>query len=116
MPDHSKKPGDYSRGYALNTKDPENGTGKGSGEGERRVGDMILPEEEVFDDMSPEEVAQIPSTRKEVDLEMSPVGLAQRPATKKQVDAAMNPDEVTQIPEPEKEVDVERGESVGSNA
>ena len=111
VPDHSKKPGDYSRGYALNTKDPE----KGSGEGERRVRDMILPEE-VFDDMSPEEVAQIPSTRKEVDVEMSPVELAQLPATKKEVDAAMNPEEVTQIPEPDKEVDVERGESVGSNA
>ena len=97
VPDHSKKPGDYSRGFALNTENLENGTGNGSDDPQRRVGDMILPEEEVFDDMSPEEVAHSTTAGKEVDAEMSPEDVTQRPA-------------------PEKEVDVERGESCGFNA
>ena len=107
VPDHSKKPGDYSRGYALNTENPENGDGKGSGDGERRVGDMILPEEEVFDDMSPEEVAQSTAVGSEVDVEMDPVELAQIPVTKKEVDAESSPEEVAQLPAMQKEMDPE---------
>ena len=74
VPDHSKKAGDYSRGHAaLDTeKGNENGNGneEGRGEGERGLEDMIMPEEEVFDDMSPEEVAQQDlATEKEADVE-----------------------------------------------
>ena len=86
VPDHSKKPGDYSRGHALNTDKFEHESGKESGDGERRVGDMILPEEEVFDDMSPEEVARIPTGGKEVDAEMNSQELAEIPAKKQEVD------------------------------
>ena len=68
VPDHSKKAGDYSRGHALNTEKVEDGSGTAQGDGERGVGDMIMPEEEVFDDISPEEVAQIPASERE-DLE-----------------------------------------------
>ena len=133
VPNHSKKPGDYSRGYALNTENLQNGTGKGSDDPQRGFGDMILPEEEVFDDMRPGEVAQSTAARKEVDVEMNPVELAQNPATKKEVDAEMSleemahttatgkevkmsPEEVTQTPAPAKEVEVERGQSTGTNA
>ena len=128
VPDHSKKPGDYARGHALDTDKFENANGKGSDDGERRAGDVILPEEEVFDDMSPEEVAQLPTTGKEVDAEMnsqelaqmpakenevdaeiSPEAVAQMPAKENELDAEMRPEEVAHIPAPEKEVDVERG-------
>ena len=76
VPDHSKKAGDYSRGHAaLDTeKGDENGNGNGEGRsgGERGIGDMINDEEEVFDDMSPEEVAQKDlATDKEMDVEKS---------------------------------------------
>ena len=133
MPDHSKKPGDYSRGHALPVDKFENANGKGSDDGERRAGDMILPEEEVFDDMSPEEVAHIPATGKEVDAEMNSQELAQMPAKTNEVDAEINsqelaqmpakehevdaetsPGEVVQAPAPKKEGDIETGDSRGS--
>ena len=65
VPDHSKKAGDYSRGHALNTRKIEDGNGKAQGDGEGGIGDVIMPEEEVFDDMSPEEVVQIQTVEKE---------------------------------------------------
>ena len=65
VPDHSKKAGDYSRGHALNTRKIEDGKGKAQGDGEGGIGDVIMPEEEVFDDMSPEEVVQIQTMEKE---------------------------------------------------
>lgn len=133
VPDHSKKPGDYSRGHALPVDKFENANGKGSDDGERRAGDMILPEEEVFDDMSPEEVAHIPATGKEVDAEMNSQELAQMPAKTNEVDAEINsqelaqmpakehevdaetsPGEVVQAPAPKKEGDIETGDSRGS--
>ena len=76
VPDHSKKAGDYSRGHAaLDTEKGEmdgNGNGEGRSGGERGVGEMINDEEEVFDDMSPEEVAQKDlATEKKMDIEKS---------------------------------------------
>ena len=78
VPDHSKKAGDYSRGHAAigstgkvdgRENENENGNGNGNGRG-RGLGDMINNEEEVFDDMSPEEVARNDEAReKEVDVE-----------------------------------------------
>lgn len=72
VPDHSKKAGDYSRGHAAfeTEKGDGNGEERGEGETESGLGGMILPEEEVFDDMSPEEVARKDlAMGKEVDLE-----------------------------------------------
>ena len=76
VPDHSKKAGDYSRGHAaFDTEKVDknangNGDGEGRGDGEGGLGNMIMPEEEVFDDMSPEEVAQKDlAAEKDVDVE-----------------------------------------------
>ena len=55
VPDHSKKPGDYSRGDFYTRRGQEIAN-KGAGEG--TIGNMIAPEEEVFDNESPEEVAK----------------------------------------------------------
>lgn len=68
VPDHSKKAGDYSRGHAAIDTDKK-GENRRGGRG-RGVENMINNEEEVFDDMSPEEVAQKDlATEKEVDVE-----------------------------------------------
>ena len=56
VPDKSKKAGDYSRGPDFYTRRKQGIETKVSEEGQ--VGGMIAPEEEVFDDMSPEEITQ----------------------------------------------------------
>ena len=54
VPDHSKKAGDYSRGPDFYTRRKMGLETKDRGEG--GIGEMIAPEEEVFDNMTPEEV------------------------------------------------------------
>jgi hypothetical protein len=55
VPNHSKKAGDYSRGPDFYTRRKQGLVGKEGGE--TGLGSVISPEETVFDDMSPEEVA-----------------------------------------------------------
>ena len=55
VPDHSKKPGDYSRGDFYTRRDQGIAN---KGDRERTIESMIAPEEEVFDNESPEEVAK----------------------------------------------------------
>ena len=56
VPDKSKKPGDYSRGPDFYTRQDMAAKAKGSGEG--GIGSFISPEEEVFDDMHPDDIGR----------------------------------------------------------
>ena len=70
VPDHSKKAGDYSRrGDFYDRKGVNESTGSG---GEGAIGNMIVPEEEVFDEESPEEVERGRSKRANGDEEKAP--------------------------------------------
>lgn len=67
VPDHSKKPGDYSRGPDFYTKKKQEQREKEKGDG--GLDRMIAPEEEVFDNMSPGEVADHDNKMRGVDEE-----------------------------------------------
>ncbi|KAL6713238.1 hypothetical protein ACLMJK_009359 [Lecanora helva] len=56
VPDHSKKPGDYSRGPDFYTRRAQGLNAKPSGEAQ--LSDRINQEEEVFDDMNPDDLAK----------------------------------------------------------
>ncbi|MCJ1458902.1 hypothetical protein MMC28_009278 [Mycoblastus sanguinarius] len=61
VPDHSKGPGDYSRSKEENSSEETRGEG--------RLERIISPEEEVFDDMSPEQLIQHDENEKTKDEE-----------------------------------------------
>lgn len=68
VPDHSKKPGDYSRRddyYSRKLEEPKLDRIGSRG----NMGDMISPEEEVFDNMDPLEVPEHDSKDNEMDTE-----------------------------------------------